>query len=282
MAIVNNYTQEEMRKTGVYEIVHVASGKRYVGSASVSFASRLRCHRHDLKKQKHSSVLLQRAWNKYGPEAFEFRIVEVTAPEHAIAVEQTFIDWRKSADPDRGFNVLSTAGSSRGCKRSEQTRQKVREATLRQFANPESRERHATAQRNRYRDESERERVRQHFKEFYSNPDVKEEMKSRLRSRFADESVRAAHSEQQKAALSNPETRKKQSDSANKRWSDQKARDEQREKTRAIVCTPEAREQARLKTLANNADPERKARIQEKNRATRAAKKLREKEQKSQ
>jgi group I intron endonuclease len=282
MTFINKHTQEEMRKTGVYEIVHIASGKRYVGSASVSFASRLRCHRHDLKKQRHSSVLLQRAWNKYGPEAFEFRIVESTAPEHAIAVEQTFIDWRNSTDPSRGFNILAVAGSSRGCKRSNETRQKIREATLRQFSSPEIRERHASAQRNRYQDGSEKEKVSQHFKKFYSNPDARETMANRVRSHFADESVRAAHSEQQKAALSNPETRKKQSDSANKRWSDQKTRDEQREKTRAIVGTPEARERARLKTLANNADPERKARIQEKNRATRAAKKLREKEQKSQ
>ena len=164
--MINNHTREEMKKTGVYEIVHTASGKRYIGSASTCFSARLRCHRYDLKRQKHSSVLLQRAWNKYGAEAFEFHILEVTAPEHSVAVEQTFIDWRKTADPKNGFNILAIAGSSRGCKRSDETKQKVREATIRQFSNPESREKHAQGQRNRYLDESQREKVRQHFREF--------------------------------------------------------------------------------------------------------------------
>jgi group I intron endonuclease len=276
--VLSKHTREEMRKTGVYEIVHTASGKRYIGSASVSFSSRLRCHRYDLKKQRHSSVLLQRAWNKYGANAFEFRILEFTLPQHAVAVEQTFIDWLKTYDPKNGFNILAVAGSSRGIKRSEETKQKVREATIRQFSNPETRERHAAGQRNRHRDESERELVSKHFKEFYSNPEVKEAMRERVRLHWADESTRIAHSANQKAVLSNPETRKKQSDSANKRWNNPKARDEQREKTRAIVGTPEARERARQKTIAINADPERKAKILEKNRATRAAKKLQKKE----
>lgn len=47
----------------VYEIRHVDSGKRYIGS-TVRWPDRWKEHRAALRAGKHHSVLLQRAWDK--------------------------------------------------------------------------------------------------------------------------------------------------------------------------------------------------------------------------
>ena len=65
--------------SGIYEIVNLVNGKRYVGSA-VSFECRWREHRRQLNADRHHSRHLQRSWNKHGAEAFSFRIIEVCEP----------------------------------------------------------------------------------------------------------------------------------------------------------------------------------------------------------
>lgn len=57
---------------GLYEIIHVASGRAYVGS-SVDVARRLRAHRALLRRGRHDNVWLQRAWARDGEDAFAFR-----------------------------------------------------------------------------------------------------------------------------------------------------------------------------------------------------------------
>ena len=63
-------------ETGIYAIVHKASGKRYVGQAARTFALRRRSHAHQLRNGKHHSRYLQRAYNKYGADAFKWVVLE--------------------------------------------------------------------------------------------------------------------------------------------------------------------------------------------------------------
>jgi group I intron endonuclease len=64
-----------MCKGGVYCIVNTINNKKYIGSTKC-FKSRFSKHKSDLLKKKHHSFLLQRSWDKYGSEAFEFKILE--------------------------------------------------------------------------------------------------------------------------------------------------------------------------------------------------------------
>lgn len=83
-------------KSGIYKITHVSSEKMYIGSA-VSIRRRITTHKHSLKKGSHHSQKLQRAWNKYGEDAFEFKTVLVCSRENLLMYEQTCIDGYDSA-----------------------------------------------------------------------------------------------------------------------------------------------------------------------------------------
>lgn len=61
-----------MRTGGVYIIIHVRTGRVYVGQ-STSFALRWKKHREDLTLGQHHNRHLQKLWTEEGPSAFEFR-----------------------------------------------------------------------------------------------------------------------------------------------------------------------------------------------------------------
>lgn len=63
-------------KFGIYRITNKRNGKSYIGKTGTSFGDRWDCHRAQLNGGYHDNPHLQRAWNKYGSENFEFVIVE--------------------------------------------------------------------------------------------------------------------------------------------------------------------------------------------------------------
>lgn len=93
---------------GVYAIICKPSGKLYIGSA-VDIKRRWSWHRTALRRGKHHSVLLQRAWDKYGEGQFEFRVIEISQVGKHIAREQHWIDAVKSYVPKCGFNIARNA-----------------------------------------------------------------------------------------------------------------------------------------------------------------------------
>jgi len=105
--------------SGIYEIVHVASGSRYIGSA-VKFEKRWRSHISKLRRGVHHTLHLQRAWTKDGESAFTFRKLLICSKENLIMYEQRAID---ALNPE--YNVCRTAGSCLGNKPSIETRAKI-------------------------------------------------------------------------------------------------------------------------------------------------------------
>ena len=110
----------------IYQILNTVSNKLYIGSA-VNIKSRWWRHKRDLILNKHPNILLQRAWNKYGEEAFEFKILQYVEDKNKlIKIEQNWIDWTKCCDPKIGYNLAPKANSQLGVKRSEETKDKLR------------------------------------------------------------------------------------------------------------------------------------------------------------
>lgn len=111
-----------MAESGIYEIVNLVNGKRYVGSA-LDFDARWRDHRYRLRHGKHHSSALQRAWRKYGETSFAFRSIHRCEPSELLIAEQSAIDELR---PE--YNCCKVAGRCTGRPVSATTREKMRAA----------------------------------------------------------------------------------------------------------------------------------------------------------
>lgn len=88
------------------------SGDCYVGS-SKNLIQRKNRHFKDLRERKHHSIILQRAWDKYGPESFSFEIIEECSVDQLLNIEQKYIDLLNPV-----YNIAKVAGSPLGVKQS--------------------------------------------------------------------------------------------------------------------------------------------------------------------
>ena len=112
-----------MKISGIYCIRNTANGKRYIGqSTDINF--RLAQHKSCLKHGRHYNTHLQRAFNKYGKENFEFFII---GKHHEILLdvyEQVWIEQYKSNHSNYGYNLES--GGHKGKHVSAETIEKIR------------------------------------------------------------------------------------------------------------------------------------------------------------
>lgn len=103
------YNLLNINETGIYAIVNKINGKQYIGSAAKSFKQRWRDHIKTLRGNRHSSPILQAAYNKYGEESIEFKVLEVCDREKCIEREQLYLD---TLSPE--YNICKTAGNTLG------------------------------------------------------------------------------------------------------------------------------------------------------------------------
>lgn len=83
------------QQSGVYEIVNVINGNRYIGS-SIRITSRLSTHKRLLRQNKSHNKHLQSAYDKYGGDAFVFRPILYCDPENTLSYEQMCLDGMQS------------------------------------------------------------------------------------------------------------------------------------------------------------------------------------------
>lgn len=105
-----------MKQSGIYRIVCSITGKFYIGSA-VDLRARWSVHQHLLRRGKHNSIHLQRAWDKYGASAFRFEVIEYVDDRNSlIDCEQRHLDYVKPFG-EVGYNISPRAGHTLGTKR---------------------------------------------------------------------------------------------------------------------------------------------------------------------
>lgn len=123
--------------SGIYQILCVSTGKIYIGSAR-DIGVRWQKHRGDLEHGKHQNRHLQKAWQKYGADAFQFTVIELVFEVCLLEREQYWLD-RLQPFRNRGFNICTRAGSSLGVKRSDEYKAKLSELARARMADPERR-----------------------------------------------------------------------------------------------------------------------------------------------
>lgn len=97
---------------GIYEIRHIPSERRYVGS-SMEVENRIYWHLIMLRKGKHHCRYLQNVWNKYNEDEFKFYLLESCSIDQLETREQWHMDRTAKG---KSMNTHPAAGSGRGFK----------------------------------------------------------------------------------------------------------------------------------------------------------------------
>lgn len=114
--------------SGIYRITCTISKKPYIGSA-VNLRQRHTNHFSMLRCNSHHSISLQRAWNKYGEDAFTFEVLELALIPFLIEREQHWLDKLKPFGR-KGYNILPAAGSRLGSTHSPESRAKMSQSRM--------------------------------------------------------------------------------------------------------------------------------------------------------
>lgn len=104
----------------IYAIQNIHNGNMYIGS-TVNYKSRWHTHRSALNNNRHHSFILQKAWNKYGKDAFVFKLMLICSPKTRYFYEQTLMKLQK-------YNVYRTVNECKvrgGWKHSEAFKEKM-------------------------------------------------------------------------------------------------------------------------------------------------------------
>lgn len=207
------------RTPSIYQIRHIESGRVYVGSTNDP-SKRWKAHRRELDRGTHHSEYLQRAWNKYGTDAFVFEIIEpVLFIEDLISREQYWIDALHACDEDHGFNCAPTAGSTLGVQPSEATRKERSERLKALWSDPEYRAKMTAQSRAIYADPEARKRQSARIKAAQT-PELKARIAERARPQLMDPVLRKKRGESLRARLADPAMREKMSERAKAQWAD--------------------------------------------------------------
>lgn len=115
----------ELSRNGVYAVRNIVNGKSYIGSTSSrkGFRARFSHHVTCLRKGNYGCTKLQRAWDKYGSDAFEFCILEFCEKSECLNKEQFYIETTQAVRC--GYNICHRANSRLGAKHSDETKARI-------------------------------------------------------------------------------------------------------------------------------------------------------------
>jgi len=133
-----------MIKFGIYGIRNIENGKWYIGSTYSGFGFNLRWmkHKRQLNGQYHPNEHLQRAWNKYGSDSFEFIVLEECSDSMLTVREQAWMRHYNSMNNKYGYNLI---GADRHIM-SQETREKIRKANTGKKHSDETKQKMSIAQ----------------------------------------------------------------------------------------------------------------------------------------
>lgn len=149
------------KEIGIYQIRNLVNGKVYIGS-SCEIGKRFCQHKWLLGIGKHHSPYLQNAWNKYGPDAFVFEVLENCSEEDVLKREQWYLDEKKPYDRVNGYNNARFAESgAKGRPMSEKNKAILRLINTGRTMPRDAVERAAAKRRGLKHAESSKEQMRQ-------------------------------------------------------------------------------------------------------------------------
>jgi group I intron endonuclease len=109
--------------SGIYKIVNRTNGKYYIGSSN-DIHKRWKQHINFLNKNIHQNNYLQRSWNKYGKDQFEFLLVKTIPSNELLLTEQEYLN---NIEKEKCYNLSLIVGR---VEMTEETKDKIRQKTF--------------------------------------------------------------------------------------------------------------------------------------------------------
>lgn len=109
----------------IYGIKNKVNNYIYIGKTGMNFGDRWDSHRALLRSNKHFNKHLQRAWNKYGEESFEFIVVEDCDVDELNDKERYYIQLYRDQNLSYNFADGGEGGSFLGKHLSDETKRKI-------------------------------------------------------------------------------------------------------------------------------------------------------------
>lgn len=112
--------------SGIYQIVNKINGKVYIGG-TIDLRERFANHISELRNNRHHSIYLQRAYNKYGVESFYFEILDLCESDWNIIeqLEQKYFNLCKDIFVSNTYNILNKTNRGFHKKHSKETIDKI-------------------------------------------------------------------------------------------------------------------------------------------------------------
>lgn len=123
------------RNCGIYKIENQVNSKVYIGSSN-NLNKRLGRHKRELNSGKHHSVHLQRSWDKYGGNSFEFDTLLYCSEENLTFYEGKLIEEYESYKRQFGYNFYREADRSKVPKETIERMSKQQKEWLKDNENP--------------------------------------------------------------------------------------------------------------------------------------------------
>lgn len=131
---------------GIYMIQNKVNNKIYIGQA-VDIERRWESHKYYLRGNYNSpNKHLQRAWNKYGEDNFEFTIICECDESQLNTMEEYYIFELMTYDLDFGYNKSYGGSSGRP---TEETRRKISESNKGKIVSEETRKKNSEAHKGK-------------------------------------------------------------------------------------------------------------------------------------
>lgn len=208
---------------GIYAVTNTISGRVYVGQA-VNIRKRWEVHRCTLETGNHRNRYLQRAWNKYGADAFRFEVlVDLTGvprSERAARLnEEEIAALRRFPDT---YNLMQ-AGRS-GAVAGPETRALWSAQRKAIWADPVLRQRIVEAMRKRAADPLHQKRRGASLSLYNQTPETKAVRSARFRRMWDDPEHREKQSAKRQANWKDPAYREQQAASRAAAWLDPQKR----------------------------------------------------------
>ena len=99
--------------SGIYMIKNLMNPSRFYIGSTCNLLNRYSGHKKDLNKNKHHSPALQNAWNKYGPDNFEFIVLQHCYSQDQFDVENEYL---QKYDPFYNTAKYAESNNVKWCK----------------------------------------------------------------------------------------------------------------------------------------------------------------------